>query len=98
VPERRLPLSFPSCDTRSDPDATCLAGPARDDLDLDEQPGRQRGADGRSRRVRLAEVLAIDVVVAMSGSNTMCVATVPLETGMVEMQEPETTRRRSSLM
>jgi proline racemase len=28
---------------------------------------------------------------AMSGSNTMCVATVLLETGMVEMQEPETT-------
>jgi proline racemase len=30
---------------------------------------------------------------AMSGSNTMCVATVLLETGMVEMQEPETTLR-----
>jgi proline racemase len=28
---------------------------------------------------------------AMSGSNTMCVATVLLETGMVEMNEPETT-------
>jgi trans-L-3-hydroxyproline dehydratase len=28
---------------------------------------------------------------AMSGSNTMCVATVLLETGMVEMREPETT-------
>jgi proline racemase len=28
---------------------------------------------------------------AMSGSNTMCVATVLLETGMVEMHEPETT-------
>src|SRR4051794_20347548 len=27
---------------------------------------------------------------AMSGSNTMCVATVLLETGMVEMHEPET--------
>jgi proline racemase len=27
---------------------------------------------------------------AMSGSNTMCVVTVLLETGMVEMQEPET--------
>ncbi len=27
----------------------------------------------------------------MSGSNTICVATVLLETGMVEMQEPETT-------
>ncbi|HWX09184.1 MAG TPA: proline racemase family protein [Gaiellaceae bacterium] len=27
---------------------------------------------------------------AMSGSNTICVATVLLETGMVEMQEPET--------
>src|SRR3954469_21494206 len=26
----------------------------------------------------------------MSGSNTICVATVLLETGMVEMQEPET--------
>jgi trans-L-3-hydroxyproline dehydratase len=30
---------------------------------------------------------------AMSGSNTMCVVTVLLETGMVEMQEPETTLR-----
>src|SRR6476661_3079933 len=30
---------------------------------------------------------------AMSGSNTMCVATVLLETGMVEMHEPETTVR-----
>lgn len=30
---------------------------------------------------------------AMSGSNTICVATVLLETGMVEMQEPETTLR-----
>jgi proline racemase len=30
---------------------------------------------------------------AMSGSNTMCVATVLLETGMVEMREPETTVR-----
>jgi proline racemase len=30
---------------------------------------------------------------AMSGSNTMCVATVLLETGMVEMREPETTLR-----
>jgi len=30
---------------------------------------------------------------AMSGSNTICVATVLLETGMVEMQEPETTFR-----
>jgi proline racemase len=30
---------------------------------------------------------------AMSGSNTMCVATVLLETGMVEMQEPETVLR-----
>jgi trans-L-3-hydroxyproline dehydratase len=30
---------------------------------------------------------------AMSGSNTICVATVLLETGMVEMQEPETTVR-----
>src|SRR3954469_4677965 len=30
---------------------------------------------------------------AMSGSNTMCVATVLLETGMVEMQEPETVFR-----
>jgi trans-L-3-hydroxyproline dehydratase len=29
----------------------------------------------------------------MSGSNTMCVATVLLETGMVEMHEPETTLR-----
>ncbi len=29
----------------------------------------------------------------MSGSNTMCVATVLLETGMVEMREPETTLR-----
>src|SRR5581483_8199172 len=29
----------------------------------------------------------------MSGSNTICVATVLLETGMVEMQEPETTVR-----
>jgi len=29
----------------------------------------------------------------MSGSNTMCVATVLLETGMVEMKEPETTLR-----
>src|ERR687885_108903 len=28
---------------------------------------------------------------AMSGSNTICVATVLLETGMVEMHEPETT-------
>jgi trans-L-3-hydroxyproline dehydratase len=28
---------------------------------------------------------------AMSGSNTMCVATVLLETGMVELHEPETT-------
>jgi len=30
---------------------------------------------------------------AMSGSNTICVATVLLETGMVEMNEPETTLR-----
>jgi proline racemase len=30
---------------------------------------------------------------AMSGSNTICVATVLLETGMVEMLEPETTLR-----
>jgi proline racemase len=30
---------------------------------------------------------------AMSGSNTMCVATVLLETGMVELREPETTLR-----
>jgi proline racemase len=30
---------------------------------------------------------------AMSGSNTICVATVLLETGMVEMHEPETTLR-----
>jgi proline racemase len=30
---------------------------------------------------------------AMSGSNTMCVATVLLETGVVEMHEPETTLR-----
>ena len=30
---------------------------------------------------------------AMSGSNTMCVTTVLLETGMVEMQEPETILR-----
>ena len=30
---------------------------------------------------------------AMSGSNTICVATVLLETGMVEMHEPETTMR-----
>src|SRR5438034_4309061 len=30
---------------------------------------------------------------AMSGSNTFCVATVLLETGMVEMHEPETTLR-----
>src|SRR5947209_13377952 len=30
---------------------------------------------------------------AMSGSNTICVATVLLETGMVEMREPETTMR-----
>jgi proline racemase len=30
---------------------------------------------------------------AMSGSNTICVATVLLETGMVEMQEPETSLR-----
>ena len=30
---------------------------------------------------------------AMSGSNTICVATVLLETGMVEMREPETTFR-----
>jgi proline racemase len=30
---------------------------------------------------------------AMSGSNTMCVATVLLETGMVAMSEPETTLR-----
>jgi trans-L-3-hydroxyproline dehydratase len=30
---------------------------------------------------------------AMSGSNTICVATVLLETGMVPMQEPETTFR-----
>src|SRR5262245_35034971 len=30
---------------------------------------------------------------AMSGSNTICVATVLLETGMVEMQEPEATLR-----
>jgi proline racemase len=29
----------------------------------------------------------------MSGSNTICVATVLLETGMVEMREPETTLR-----
>src|SRR5213078_914825 len=30
---------------------------------------------------------------AMSGSNTICVATVLLETGRVEMREPETTLR-----
>ena len=30
---------------------------------------------------------------AMSGSNTICVATVLLETGMVAMQEPETSLR-----
>ena len=30
---------------------------------------------------------------AMSGSNTICVATVLLETGMVEMREPQTTLR-----
>jgi proline racemase len=30
---------------------------------------------------------------AMSGSNTICVATVLLETGIVEMREPETTQR-----
>src|ERR687885_741441 len=30
---------------------------------------------------------------AMSGSNTICVATVLLETGMVEMRDPETTLR-----
>src|SRR5437764_4624864 len=30
---------------------------------------------------------------AMSGSNTICVATVLLETGVVEMAEPETTLR-----
>ena len=30
---------------------------------------------------------------AMSGSNTICVATVLLETGIVEMREPETTLR-----
>jgi proline racemase len=30
---------------------------------------------------------------AMSGSNTICVATVLLETGIVELQEPETTLR-----
>src|ERR1700690_3843895 len=30
---------------------------------------------------------------AMSGSNTICVATVLLETGMVELSEPETTLR-----
>jgi trans-L-3-hydroxyproline dehydratase len=30
---------------------------------------------------------------AMSGSNTICVATVLLETGMVQMHEPETTLR-----
>src|SRR5438046_4819034 len=30
---------------------------------------------------------------AMSGSNTICVATVLLETGMVEMREPEKTLR-----
>src|SRR5690348_1501298 len=30
---------------------------------------------------------------AMSGSNTICVTTVLLETGMVEMREPETTLR-----
>src|SRR5213078_269205 len=30
---------------------------------------------------------------AMSGSNTICVATVLLETGMVEMREPETILR-----
>src|SRR5919199_6295166 len=30
---------------------------------------------------------------AMSGSNTICVATVLLETGMVEMREPETVLR-----
>jgi trans-L-3-hydroxyproline dehydratase len=30
---------------------------------------------------------------AMSGSNTICVATVLVETGMVEMREPETTLR-----
>src|SRR5690242_4885033 len=30
---------------------------------------------------------------AMSGSNTICVATVLLETGMVQMHEPETTMR-----
>src|SRR6266536_3083928 len=32
---------------------------------------------------------------AMSGSNTICVATVLLETGMVELREPETTLRNA---
>ena len=34
---------------------------------------------------------------AMSGSNTICVATVLLETGMVAMREPETTLRLEAL-
>jgi proline racemase len=33
---------------------------------------------------------------AMSGSNTICVATVLLETGMVEMREPETVLRQEA--
>src|SRR6266536_4347817 len=32
---------------------------------------------------------------AMSGSNTICVATVLLETGMVELRHPETTLRNA---
>lgn len=38
-------------------------------------------------------VLQSDKAHAMSGSNAMCVATVLLETGMVEMKEPETILR-----
>ena len=38
-------------------------------------------------------VLQADEAHPMSGANTMCVATALLETGMIEMKEPETTLR-----
>ncbi|MBG6202082.1 proline racemase [Labrenzia sp. EL_13] len=38
-------------------------------------------------------VLQADEAHPMSGANTMCVATALLETGMIEMQEPETVLR-----
>lgn len=47
-------------------------------------PPKHRGADAAFI------IMEPETVPPMSGSNTICVATVLLETGIVEMQEPET--------